>query len=91
MRHALERQNLLVAWTEKRVRGGTIWEGESVHGKRYSLTLIQGADSKWQLEYKMGKGNDVHRRTADCHTGLPKGKSFQLARRILQRVTQMEA
>lgn len=91
MRHALEQQSLLVAWTEKQVGGGTAWEGESVHGKKYTLSLCPGADSKWNIAYKTGAGANLRRRSADCHAGLTKAKSHLLARRILQRVTQTEA
>jgi len=91
MRHALEQQSLLVGWTERRIHGGTMWEGKSIHAKEYSLSLSQSADSKWSVEYKMGSGGKLRRKTVDCHAGLTKAKSHQLARRILQRVTQKEA
>lgn len=91
MRHALEQQRLLVTWSEKKIHGGTIWEGESVHGKTYSLSLSQGSDSKWNIEYKTGSSGNLRRRSADCHVGLTKSKAIQLTRRVLQRITQTEA
>jgi len=90
MRHALEQQSLLVAWTEKKIRGGTMWEGASVHGKEYTMSLTQSVDSKWSIEYKTGAGGKLRRRSVDCNAGLTKAKSHQLARRILQRVTKTE-
>lgn len=91
MRHALEQQSLLVAWSEKRIHGGTLWEGESIHGKKFALSLAQGPDSKWNIEYKTGNAGNLRRRSVDCHTGLTEAKSRQAARRILQRITQTGA
>lgn len=88
MRHALEQQSLLVAWTEREIHGGTMWEGDSGEEKKFSLLLIQGSDSKWRIEYKVGRAGNLRRRTADCYEGLKKAEAHQLARRILQRVTQ---
>jgi len=90
MRHALEQQSLLVAWTEKKIYGGTMWEGASVQGKEYIVSLTQGADSKWSIEFKTGAGGKLRRRSVDCTTGLTKAKSHQLARRLLQRVTKTQ-
>lgn len=91
MRHALEQQNLLIAWKEKRIHKGTKWKGESVHGKQFMLTLHQSHSMNWSIEFKTGTSGKLRRRTADCHVDLTKAKSHQLAKRILQRVTQREA
>jgi len=91
MRHTLEQQSLLVAWTEKRIRGGTMWEGKSVYRGKFTLSLHQSTDSKWHIECKTGTGGKLRRRLADCHDGLTKAKSHQQVMRILQRITQHEA
>lgn len=91
MRHALEQQSLLVAWTERKIYGGTMWEGASVHGKEYRVSLTQGSDSKWSIEYKIGSGGKLRRRSVDCKSGLTKAKSHQRARWLLQRLTKTEA
>ncbi|WMI72119.1 serine/threonine-protein kinase [Aminobacterium sp. MB27-C1] len=90
MRHALEQQSIVVGWTEKRIHGGKLWEGESIHGRKYSLSLTQGANLRWSIEYKTAFGGALRRRSVDCHTDLTNSKSLQLARRILQRVTKTE-
>lgn len=91
MRHALEQQSLLVAWEEKRLPGGTRWDGESGDGKRHSLTMLRAPGSKWRLEYKTGRNAKLRRRTSDCHQGLTRAKADQQARSILQRVTRTGA
>jgi len=91
MRHALEQQSLLVAWREKRIHDGTMWEGQSVHRKEYMLALHETPSVKWCIEFKTGTSGKLRLRSADCHKGLTKAKSHQLAKRILQRVTQAEA
>lgn len=91
MRHAIEQQSLLVAWSEKKIYGGTMWEGSSVNGKEHVVSLTQGTDSKWSIEYKTGAGGKLRRRSVDCNTGLTKAKSHQIARRLLQRLTKTQA
>lgn len=91
MRHAIEQQNLLVAWSEKRIPNGMLWKGQSIHGREYMLSLQQTPRKNWCIEFKAGANGRLRRRTADCHNNLTKTKPLQIARHILQRVTQTEA
>lgn len=88
MRHALEQQKLLVAWRERKTHRGTVWKGESLDERQFHVSLSQNVDSKWEIEVKTGSANKLRRKNADCHGNLTKAKGRQLARRILQRITQ---
>jgi hypothetical protein len=91
MRHALEQQKLLVTWQERRTPRGLISRGEGSHGQQFQLSIAVTNFRTWEVEFKTGKLGKLRRKTADCNEGLTKAKGFQLARRILQRVTQKEA
>ena len=90
MRHALEQQSLLVAWQEKALRDGRTWEGQSIYGKQYCLTLRKELDKKWSIDFKAGRNNKLRRKSAYCHIGFTEAKSFQFVRRILQCITQKD-
>lgn len=91
MRHALEQQSLLVTWNEKQISGGICWEGQSLRGRGYLLSLKQTPRSGWSIEFKTGMNGKLRRKTADCHSKMTKAKSHLMARRILQRITQTDA
>ena len=91
MRHVLEQQSLLVAWNEKSIPDGTLWEGLSVHGREYMLSLQQTLRTGWCIEFKTGVNGKLRRRSVDCYSKMTKAKSHLMARRILQRVTQTDA
>lgn len=91
MRHALEQQKLLVAWNEKHFPHEILWEGRSVHGREYILSMQYSINSGWCIEFKTGANGKLRRKTADCHTNLTKLQSQKIAKHILQRITQTEA
>lgn len=91
MRHALEQQKLLVSWQERSSPRGTIWIGEGVTGRQFRLSLSRNNTGQWDIEFKTGKDGALRRKNCDCHQDLTKAKCAQIARRILQRITQTEA
>ncbi len=52
MRHALEQQNLLVTWNEKHISHGILWEGRSIRGREYILSMQYSKSSGWCIEFK---------------------------------------
>ena len=85
MRHALERQTLLVDWSESTFPTSVVWHGIDACGNCYEVAKTQQNDKKWKIETRRGssatKLRHIHKL---CSKDMRKDDADKQARRILQ-------
>jgi len=94
MRHALEQQQFLVDWTEKKLRTGQLWTGIDKKGMNYKVKKLFDPRRKnsWLVETKKGKNiYQLRSVTAFCSNNMNKQDASRLIRKILQSLVTGKA
>ena len=84
MRHALERQVLLVDWSEMTSPTRTVWQGTGASGLHYQVLKAKQSNQRWKVETRRGRSVNALRRSGSlCFSDLRKQDADKRARRIL--------